>query len=58
MVQRLLAVVEVGDDDLIDPAECESLALASKALEKRINDMRSKLDVEKIKILAVRRPVQ
>jgi esterase/lipase len=53
MIKRLLAVVEVGDDDLIDPAACDAIGPASEALERRLNDMRAKLEIEKLKEIEV-----
>ena len=44
MIQRLLAVVAVGDDDLIDPSLCDSIGPASEALERKINEMRTRLE--------------
>ena len=50
-VQRLLAVVAVGDDDLIDPSTCDSLGPATEALEARINQMRVRLDSERVQAI-------
>ena len=53
IIKRLLAVVAIGDDDLISPSACDSIASASEALERRVQDMRLKLDAEKLDIMEV-----
>ena len=47
MIQRLLAVVAIGDDDLIDPSLCDSIGPASEALERKINELRTRLETER-----------
>jgi hypothetical protein len=53
MIKRLLAVVEVGDSDLIDPSACDAIGPAAEALERRVNEMRVKLEVEMMKGIEV-----
>lgn len=55
-IQRLLAVVAVSDDDLIDPSACDSIGPAAAALERKVNDMRMKLELQKMSVVEVLSP--
>jgi hypothetical protein len=53
LIKRLLAIVSVGDDDLLDPSVCDSIGPASEALEKRIHQIRNQFDSKLISNIQV-----
>ena len=53
LIKRLLAIVSVGDDDLLDPSACDSIGPASEALEKRIHQIRNQFDSKLISNIQV-----
>jgi predicted nucleic acid-binding Zn-ribbon protein len=49
-IKRLLAVVAVNDDSLIDPTACDSIGPAALALEKGVNELRANLSKEVFRV--------
>jgi len=53
-IKRLLAVVAVNDDSLIDPTACDSIGPAALALEKGVNELRANLSKEVLRVAEIK----